>query len=110
MANYKVGDIFIKDGKIYQLIKEAEYSFNKRECPFIGENNYFKELPYLPKGTKVIISRFFTNDRFIETTITAINTITSEYLDSEGYVFHLSDIKEVINTELINEQNMEEKM
>ena len=68
MAKYKVGDIFInhKDSKILQVCKGdccKDCCYNKVHsntclegvsCSFlIGLEAYFKELPFLPSGTKV---------------------------------------------------------
>lgn len=72
MAKYKVGDIFInhKDGKILQVCKGdccKDCCYNKvhsNTClegvscsSLIGLEAYFKELPFLPSGTKVKVRK-----------------------------------------------------
>lgn len=69
MTKYKIGDIFInhKDGKILQVCEGScngcLYKIDISTCSYrstfcrkdIGSNTYFKELPFLPPGTKVKI-------------------------------------------------------
>lgn len=72
MAKYKIGDIFInhKDGKILQVCKGdccKDCCYNKvhsNTClegvscsSLIGLEAYFKELPFLPSGTKVKVRK-----------------------------------------------------
>lgn len=137
MAKYKVGDIFINhnDGKILQVCEGGNckgccYNNGCCERPFsmdvsctflIGLNCHFKELPFLPPGTKVKIredlkegvryaSFLFTRlkGEYKEITIKTYDTISKFYVVNEcSYRYTLEMFDQVINEP--KENNMETK-
>ena len=136
MVKYKVGDIFInhKDSKILQVCKGdccKDCRYNKvhsNTClegvscsSLIGLEAYFKELPFLPPGTKVKMREDLKEDAkygrfyFVEgmehcegVTIKQYNTALKAYtIIEDSYTYTLEMFDQVINESKIN--NMETK-
>lgn len=136
MAKYKVSDIFInhKDGKILQVCKGdccKDCCYNKvhsNTClegvscsSLIGLEAYFKELPFLPSGTKVKVRKDLKEGsrygcfrycrqkgEYKEITIKTYNINSKSYKVNEcPYSYTLEMFDQVINES--NENNMETK-
>lgn len=137
MAKYKIGDIFInhKDGKILQVCKGdccKDCCYNKvhsNTClegvscsSLIGLEAYFKELPSLPPGTKVMVRKDLKEGsrygcfrycrqkgEYKEITIKTYDINSKSYKVNEcPYIYTLEMFDQVINESKEN-NNMETK-